>query len=511
MCSLPTGIVPCAPLPPRGVLLARPTQGLAGRVSPHRAIGRHRMPTPQAAAAAADGMAGFGAYQSGAYSQEGLDFQPRLSRTDVAASAGVALGVCCSVYALAAPRVVSLWFGTCMAALAGTSLACTRALLLERQHKALQRSEEEWVRLLKAGTSLVPFRRSRLHVATFPPGTGSSTSDLRIHCLHGFGSALHSWLAVGPHIAAALGATITAHDMPGFGLSERPAQDEPYTLAYNGEAARFIMDEVAKSEAGATGGPCKRVLMGHSMGAVSVADEVIRDPQGYRGIVLVSPAIFAAKVPGQPPARHNQALDPRLEAVERVVEAEDAPSPPNSKPWAQRLRLCARALQFAAARVILRLARPFIVLTLRSRIRKKNFWRMGLTSAWYDASRLQPETVDRYRFPQLIRGWETGFCRFLAARFAEKGGLLSSLRVALHGPPKPSQAERLAEVVRQHGIPCLIVHGEGDRAIPATNSRALAQALPGSKLVMLSQCGHVPQEEIPGTVATHISAFLREL
>lgn len=95
--------------------------------------------------------------------------------------------------------------------------------------------------------------------------------------------------------------------------------------------------------------------------------------QGYRGIVLVSPAIFAAKVPGQPPARHNQALDPRLEAVERVVEAEDAPSPPNSKPWAQRLRLCARALQFAAARVILRLARPFIVLTLRSRIRKKKW------------------------------------------------------------------------------------------------------------------------------------------
>uniref|UniRef100_A0A1D1ZT58 AB hydrolase-1 domain-containing protein n=1 Tax=Auxenochlorella protothecoides TaxID=3075 RepID=A0A1D1ZT58_AUXPR len=294
MCSLPTGIVPCAPLPPRGVLLARPTQGLAGRVSPRRAIGRHRMPTPQAAAAAADGMAGFGAYQSGAYSQEGLDFQPRLSRTDVAASAGVVLGVCCSVYALAAPRVVSLWFGTCMAALAGTSLACTRALLLERQHKALQRSEEEWVRLLKAGTSLVPFRRSRLHVATFPPGTGSSTSDLRIHCLHGFGSALHSWLAVGPHIAAALGATITAHDMPGFGLSERPAQDEPYTLAYNGEAARFIMDEVAKSEAGATGGPCKRVLMGHSMGAVSVADEVIRDPQVHGGAWMrgITHAVF---------------------------------------------------------------------------------------------------------------------------------------------------------------------------------------------------------------------------
>lgn len=105
------------------------------------------------------------------------------------------------------------------ACMRGTSLLRMGALGSTAQ--ALQHSEEEWVRLLKAGTSLVPFRRSRLHVATFPPGTGSSTSDLRIHCLHGFGSALHSWLAVGPRIAAALGATITAHDMPGFGLSER--------------------------------------------------------------------------------------------------------------------------------------------------------------------------------------------------------------------------------------------------------------------------------------------------
>lgn len=99
--------------------------------------------------------------------------------------------------------------------------------------------------------------------------------------------------------------------------------------------------------------------------------------QGYRGIVLVSPAIFAPRGPRQSPVGSGPPPDPRLEAVERVLEADDDPAAPADKPWAQRLRLCARAVQFAVARVLLRLIRPVVVLVLRSRIRKKGWVGLG--------------------------------------------------------------------------------------------------------------------------------------
>ncbi len=42
-----------------------------------------------------------------------------------------------------------------------------------------------------------------------------------VHCLHGFGASAYSWSFVQDELARELGAVVTAHDMPGFGLTQR--------------------------------------------------------------------------------------------------------------------------------------------------------------------------------------------------------------------------------------------------------------------------------------------------
>ena len=42
-----------------------------------------------------------------------------------------------------------------------------------------------------------------------------------VHCYHGFGANTASWAYMRRPLSDALGAQVTAHDMPGFGLTQR--------------------------------------------------------------------------------------------------------------------------------------------------------------------------------------------------------------------------------------------------------------------------------------------------
>ena len=46
-------------------------------------------------------------------------------------------------------------------------------------------------------------------------------------------------------------------------------------------------------------------------------------------------------------------------------------------------------------------------------------------------------------------------------------------------------------------MPVLVIAGDDDRVVPTTDSVRLAEAVPNAKLVRLSNCGHLPQEECP--------------
>ena len=57
----------------------------------------------------------------------------------------------------------------------------------------------------------------------------------------------------------------------------------------------------------------------------------------------------------------------------------------------------------------------------------------------------------------------------------------------------------------------LIIHGDADRAVPASNSVRLAGMVPGARLLVMPGCGHVPQEEEPQAFADAVVDFLQQL
>ena len=59
-------------------------------------------------------------------------------------------------------------------------------------------------------------------------------------------------------------------------------------------------------------------------------------------------------------------------------------------------------------------------------------------------------------------------------------------------------------------LPVLIVWGERDPIIPVAHGRAAHAQLPGSRLEVFPDVGHVPQLESPGRFAAVLQRFLDE-
>jgi pimeloyl-ACP methyl ester carboxylesterase len=68
-------------------------------------------------------------------------------------------------------------------------------------------------------------------------------------------------------------------------------------------------------------------------------------------------------------------------------------------------------------------------------------------------------------------------------------------------------AERIsrdAHLIRQ---PTLLLWGENDREIPLADGERLHQEIPGSRLVVFLNCGHLPHEEYPEAFTRVLSDF----
>jgi pimeloyl-ACP methyl ester carboxylesterase/putative sterol carrier protein len=59
--------------------------------------------------------------------------------------------------------------------------------------------------------------------------------------------------------------------------------------------------------------------------------------------------------------------------------------------------------------------------------------------------------------------------------------------------------------------PALFLWGDRDRLVPAGFARHVAAALPSARSVVLRDCGHVPQFELPDRTHAEVRAFLRDL
>jgi len=109
----------------------------------------------------------------------------------------------------------------------------------------------------------------------------------------------------------------------------------------------------------------------------------------------------------------------------------------------------------------------------------------SIRAVYGDPSRVTAAQVDRY--------YE------LALREGNRVALMRRMDQLAPGP-----VERLPEIK----APTLILWGGKDRLIPPRWGRAFAQAIPGSRLVVFPELGHVPQEEDPAATLAALRDWL---
>jgi len=107
-------------------------------------------------------------------------------------------------------------------------------------------------------------------------------------------------------------------------------------------------------------------------------------------------------------------------------------------------------------------------------------------SAWHDPSRITPEIWEGYAKPLRAENWDRALWEVTRA-----------------GHPLGLE-KRLGEV----RVPVLVITGDDDRIIPTQQSVRLAGEIPGAQLVVIPECGHIPQEECPGPFLEAVEAFL---
>jgi pimeloyl-ACP methyl ester carboxylesterase len=87
------------------------------------------------------------------------------------------------------------------------------------------------------------------------------------------------------------------------------------------------------------------------------------------------------------------------------------------------------------------------------------------------------------------------------SRAARVAFYAAARQIYLEAPHGPSGFWARLELLRP---PALFVWGGEDRLVPARFSRHVATALPQARQVVLDECGHVPQIELPERTHTMI-------
>ncbi|MDR7600777.1 MAG: alpha/beta hydrolase [Armatimonadota bacterium] len=67
------------------------------------------------------------------------------------------------------------------------------------------------------------------------------------------------------------------------------------------------------------------------------------------------------------------------------------------------------------------------------------------------------------------------------------------------------------QLLKQLSVPALVVAGEQDAVVPVESARAMAEALPRARLVVVAGAGHVPSVEAPEATASALREFLSAL
>jgi pimeloyl-ACP methyl ester carboxylesterase len=67
---------------------------------------------------------------------------------------------------------------------------------------------------------------------------------------------------------------------------------------------------------------------------------------------------------------------------------------------------------------------------------------------------------------------------------------------------------KLVERIKDVKVPTLVITGDDDRIVPTADSIRLASELPNAELLVIPNCGHLPQEECPGPFLEAVIPFI---
>ena len=295
-----------------------------------------------------------------------------------------------------------------------------------------------------------------------------------VECAHGFGANLTSWTVSDSmsKLSRALEADVLAHDSCGFGLTERSVDVARYTRASDARTCCAVLRE------GDPEGTKSKVVIGHSLGAVSAALACALEKIDH--VVLVAPAI--------------------LQGGYKSKTSKDG-SRGRRMPLVFRLAFAFLAAAFStSAWCLISLYKPFLEFLLHQLVRSKGFWNKGLRAA-IDASKRDsmPEGwIDGYRKPSVVKNWDSGMFRLVLAGAAAANSprqiFTDAFARARATNTSAIDEEDAIRALVESDARVLIVHGENDVIVPASNSRKLAETL-GAELKIIPACGHMPQEE----------------
>jgi pimeloyl-ACP methyl ester carboxylesterase len=112
-----------------------------------------------------------------------------------------------------------------------------------------------------------------------------------------------------------------------------------------------------------------------------------------------------------------------------------------------------------------------------------------IRTAWHNPDLITEETYQGYRRPLQVHNWDRALWEL--TRASRPGAL----------------QERLDELT----MPVLVLTGDDDRIVETADSIRLGSELPNADLVVLENCGHVPQEECPAAFMNAVESFILEV
>jgi pimeloyl-ACP methyl ester carboxylesterase len=112
-----------------------------------------------------------------------------------------------------------------------------------------------------------------------------------------------------------------------------------------------------------------------------------------------------------------------------------------------------------------------------------------IKTAWHDPSKITQETWDGYTKPLKSDNWDRALWDFTMA----------------------SHDTGLTDHLKDFTVPILVITGDDDRIVPTANSVRLAGEIPGAKLAVIKDAGHVPHEEQPAAFLQAVNDFLTTL